>query len=172
MVLPAIVKTMRRFPEVQFALFGSIGRPASLAEFGDRVTITPPISDYDEFLDEFAKTGWDIGICPLAPTPFNRFKANNKWVEYTSIGAAVIASDHTVYNECCSDGCGILAGTSDEWAAALEALIRDPGARYSQVVRAQRKLSEQYSADRLREQVLGVFAASAAALGSETSFRQ
>ena len=84
-------------------------------------------------------------------------KANTKWVEYSSVGIAVIASKGTVYDECCSDGSGILAETEDDWFRAMEALVKDPEGRFQQVSRAQQKLARQYSVGRLREQVLAIF---------------
>jgi glycosyltransferase involved in cell wall biosynthesis len=157
-VLPAITEFLRSNPEIGFELFGSIPKPAALEEFGNRITTAPPIRNYEDFLVEFARLDWDIGICPLAPIHFNMMKSNTKWVEYTSIGAAVIASRDTVYDECCADGCGILASTHDEWLAALQRLTRDPGERFAQVSRAQKKLAEQYSTEDLRDQVLEIFA--------------
>ncbi len=74
----------------------------------------------------FAELEWDIGICPLAPTAFNVLKANTKWVEYTSVGAAVIASRDMIYDDCCSDGCGDLATTHEEWVAAMEPCAPTP----------------------------------------------
>lgn len=156
-ILPAIAAYLRRHTEVVFEFFGSIPRPPELEEFGDRVRQVEPINDYERFLQEFAKAEWDIGICPLAPIPFNLMKANTKWVEYTSVGAAVIASRGTVYDACCADGCGLLAQTPDEWLAALETLTANPAERYAQVARAQKRLTDDFSADRLVDQVQGVF---------------
>ena len=156
MILPALVAYLRRHPETTFELFGSIPRPAALDEFGDRVQTAPPIKNYEQFMSEFAARRWDIGVCPLVPIPFNLMKTNGKWVEYTSAGIAVIASRSTIYDDCCADGCGMLATTEEEWLAALEALS-DPAARHEQVVNAQNKLRREYTLPRLREQVEGVF---------------
>jgi tetratricopeptide (TPR) repeat protein len=156
MILPALVAYLRRHPEMTFELFGSIPRPAALDEFGDRVQTAPPIKNYEQFLTEFAARRWDIGLCPLVRIPFNLMKTNGKWVEYTSVGIAVIASRSTVYDDCCADGCGMLATTEEEWLAALEALS-DPAVRHKQVVNAQNKLQREYALPRLREQVEGVF---------------
>jgi glycosyltransferase involved in cell wall biosynthesis len=158
LVLPAIVQFLRRNPHVHFELFGSIPRPPELEEFGERFETAPQVQNYAEFLSELAKRQWDVGICPLLPTPFNLVKANTKWVEYTSVGAAVVASRATVYDECCADDCGLLADTIDEWVAALETLVKDPAARFAQATRAQDKLNRVYSPEGLRAQVLDVFA--------------
>ena len=153
-ILPAIVELLDRNTQIDFEFFGSIPIPAELERFGNRVTTAPPISNYGEFLEEFAKRNWDVGICPLTPIDFNMMKANTKWVEYTSAGTAVVASRGTVYDECCADGCGILADTPQEWLDALELLVSDEAVRLEQVNAAQRKLETEYSVARLREQVV------------------
>lgn len=156
MIVPALVQFLRRNTEVVFELFGPIPLPSELEEFRERIALVPKVMNYENFLIELANREWQVGLCPLVSMPFNLLKANTKWVEYTSVGAAVIASRGTVYDECCADGCGSLAATTDEWLAALEALT-DPAARYAQVVNAQNKLERQYSPPRLREQVGTVF---------------
>lgn len=156
MILPAIVRFLERNPDVGFELFGSIPIPGELLQFGGRITTAPAIANYDQFLTEFARYGWDIGICPLTPIDFNLAKADTKWVEYTAVGAAVVASRDTVYDACCADGCGILAQTEGEWLAALELLVRSPEERFAQVRRAQDKLRREYGIDQLRQQVFEV----------------
>jgi glycosyltransferase involved in cell wall biosynthesis len=158
MVLPALVAFLRARPEVSLHLFGTFERPAALEEFGERVSLFAPIRDYAEFRDALAGLEWDIGICPLARNEFNLLKANNKWIEYTSVGAAVVASRGTVYDESCAGGCGILVETHEDWVAALEALASDPAERAAQVRRAQEKLAAEYSPERLREQILEIIA--------------
>jgi glycosyltransferase involved in cell wall biosynthesis len=172
MILPAIVAMLERNPGVGFELFGSIPVPDALKRFGDRVGSAPPIANYGRFLEEFAEYGWDIGICPLAPIEFNLMKANTKWVEYTTVGAAVVASRGTVYDDCCADECGILADGVDEWLEALERLIRNDSERAEMVNRAQMKLERDYNVGRLREQVLGVLAKAHASVRSEAAVNE
>lgn len=158
MILPAIIQLLDRNPHVGFGLFGSISIPAELERFGNRITAAPPIANYGAFLQEFAKYEWDVGICPLAPIDFNLMKANTKWVEYTTVGAAVVASRGTVYDDCCADGCGMLADSPQEWLEALELLINDDSARIDLIRRAQQKLETKFGLAQLREQVLEMFA--------------
>ena len=154
MVLPAIIMTLDRHPTVRFEIMGSIPKPPALDRFGERVSTRPPIRDFALFRAAFAETGWDVGICPLAATEFNQMKANIKWWEYTVIGAAVIASRDTLYDECCADGCGILASTIEDWVDALDSLCSDFGARYDLVANAQSCVDEKYSHDKMAHQAL------------------
>lgn len=155
--LPALVRVLDRNPQVHFELFGPIAKPAVLDRFGSRVTQVEFVRSYDDFLRKFASLGWSIGICPLADTPFNRTKANNKWVEYTAVGAAVVATAGMLYDECCSDGCGLLAANDGQWEQALQSLIDDEGRRLAIVTAAQRRLACEYSPHALRAQLLELF---------------
>jgi glycosyltransferase involved in cell wall biosynthesis len=158
LALPALVRVLEANPQVHFELFGSIPKPPELERFGDRVATLPPVPDYQQFMAKFASLGWAIGICPLADTPFNAVKANTKWVEYTSIGAAVVATAGTVYDECAAGGCGVLVedGTA-AWTQALQALVTQPRQRLEIVRAAQQRLAREYSPAMLRLQVLQVF---------------
>lgn len=156
-ILPAIVRLLEKHPTLRFELFGSIPVPDELQRFADRIGQAPKIDDYGNFLARFSEYAWDIGICPLVPIHFNLMKSNTKWVEYTAVGAAVVASRSTVYDDCCADGCGMLADTEAEWFEALDRLVSNPRLRFEQVQRAQARLTEQYSTDRLRDQVDRVF---------------
>lgn len=150
--LPAVINILRRYPELRFELFGRIPKPWQLDEFGDRVVTLPVVSDYDEFLLALADRQWDIGICPLAPTEFNQVKNVNKWIEYTSVGAAVVASHGMIYDECCDGACGLLA-TKGDWESSLVFLIENTTMRFEQVRNAQHRLVAEYSMDRLRGEI-------------------
>lgn len=155
--LPGLVKVLHRFPELRFELFGKISKPTELDMFGERIEVLPAVSDYGEFLKALAARRWDIGICPLAPTDFNRVKNINKWIEYTAVGTAVVATKGMIYDECCADGYGLLVDDS-EWEEGLSTLVADPRRRFEQVQTAQRNLIMNYSVERLREQVLETLA--------------
>ncbi len=156
-ILPVLVDFLNNHPTISFELFGSIPKPSALDQFGERITVIPPVRNYADFLTTFAELEWDIGVCPLADTAFNRVKANTKWVEYTSVGAAVIATKGMAYDECCADGCGELVVTQQEWADALESLCTDPELRYQRVNAAQARLMREYSVENLSTQVKEVF---------------
>jgi glycosyltransferase involved in cell wall biosynthesis len=151
-VLPSLISVLRKHPELSFELFGKIPKPAVLDEFKERIIVLPAVSNYDEFMRILANRKWDIGICPLALTDFNLVKNINKWVEYTAVGAAVIATHRMIYDECCADGCGLLVDENN-WESALISLVEHPVKRFEQVRNAQFRLSENYSVKQLRKQV-------------------
>jgi glycosyltransferase involved in cell wall biosynthesis len=157
LILPALIRILDKHPKVNFELFGSMPQPEQLQRFGSRISIAPPIADYTHFLKEFASREWDVGLCPLVPIPFNKMKAETKWVEYSSCGIAVIASKNTAYDRCCADGCGLLVETEDDWYDAMDTLIVNTEKKSEIVENAQRKITEKYSIDSLRDQVLSVF---------------
>ena len=155
-VAPALAAYLREFPEVTFEIFGNVPLPAALSRVADRILLFSPVSGHQNFAKAFATRQWDIGICPLLPTDFNCRKSDLKWIEYTDVGAAVIASAGTVYDECCSDGCGIVAANNNEWLSGLQRLTRNPQARFEQVSLANQRLKEQYSRERHSSQLLSV----------------
>lgn len=151
-VVPAIVRVLKEFPEVTFELFGTIPKPVELHEFGGRVVVHAPLNNYKKFIQKFSKMNWSIAICPLADTPFNSVKSNIKWVEYTSVGAAVIATKGTVYNDCCENDCGVLTERNG-WYDAMLDLLRNDIKRYTLVKNAQEKIINDYNDGILKAQI-------------------
>lgn len=166
--LPAIERYMHRNPDVVFELFGSIPIPDCLRPFGDRIVEVAPVRDYQAFLRALADRKWDIGICPLARTPFNEVKANTKWVEYTACGMATIASIGLVYDDCAAQGRGRLVH-DDGWDQALQELSDNPDERYATALRAQQHLQDYYSNEMLQKQVLDIFHSAARMVNTDTA---
>ena len=156
MILPVIEGVLDRNADISFELFGSIPVPAPLERFGNRITRVEPIADYEAFLEALCERQWEIGICPLVPTDFNRTKSNNKWIEYTAAGIATVASGGMAYDQCCSGGAGILASDLDEWRWAIDRLIADDGERTAMVKRAQDRLQSDYGIAAHRQQIMDI----------------
>ena len=76
------------------------------------------------FLDLMKAIGAiDIGIAPLADTPFNRCRSDIKLKEYAAGGAAWLASPLGPYRALGEREGGMLVG-DDGWYAALDMLVR------------------------------------------------
>lgn len=122
-VLPAIHD---EFPDIRFIFFGN-APPLKIpnAEF------VGPVS-FAAFPATLARLRLDIGLAPLADTPFNRHKTNLKWLEYAALRIPVVASDIVPYARSIESGVdGFLAATPGDWVRDLGRLIRDPGLRRS-----------------------------------------
>lgn len=68
---------------------------------------------------------FDIGIAPLADTPFNRARSNVKLKEYAALGIPWLASPVGPYAGLGTEQGGRLVGDG-EWEEALRSLIRHP----------------------------------------------
>lgn len=156
MIMPAVCDLMDQLPSLNFELFGTIKMPSELERFGRRVRHLAPVSDYANFIPYLRSLGWWVGLAPLEDNPFNRCKADTKWVEYSVAGIPVVASDLPVYHRACADGAGILSDSVDAWRAAISSAIHSPGIRQRMSAAAQTKLTEVYSHERLRRQVRNV----------------
>ncbi len=73
---------------------------------------------------------FDIGLAPLADTPWNASKSHIKALEYAALGIPVIASDVPAYRSLVVDGVtGFLVGSENEWRTRLTDLIADEAMR-------------------------------------------
>lgn len=98
--------------------------------------------------------GIDAGIMPLPDEPWERGKCAYKLIQYMAAGRAVVASPVGANAEVVEHGrTGLLATTTDEWAAALEELRRDAPRRDAMGAAGRRRVEEcfclQAQADRL-----------------------
>jgi GT2 family glycosyltransferase/glycosyltransferase involved in cell wall biosynthesis len=133
LVEPALARLHEAFPgRVQFEMIGVSNR-RDLAEWVHRVPLAVSGNlSYPGFVNWMAQQpAWDIGIAPLADTPFNRGKSAIKAMDYAALGLAVAASDVAAYRDTVADGAtGLLvASTEAAWFDALSRLVRDPALR-------------------------------------------
>lgn len=89
----------------------------------------------------------DIGICPLVDNDFNKCKTSIKWMDYTVVGAATIASNVMPYNVDITNGKDGLLVENDQWEAALEELINDKQKRLALAENAFENIYENHNAD-------------------------
>lgn len=84
--------------------------PKRLTEVGSVTMDT-----YPSFFQQF-----DLGVVPLADTPFNRAKSAVKGMEYAAAGLPFVASDTDEYRWF---GAGIVCRRPRDWVRALERLV-------------------------------------------------
>jgi hypothetical protein len=156
LILPAIESLMDELPSLRFETFGTIKPPPGMTRFGDRYRHHEGVSNYIGFTEKLRSLGWWVGLAPLEDNPFNRCKADTKWVEYTLAGMATIAADLPVYHRACAGGSGVLATSAGAWKEAMRTLILDSHARHKTIFEAQRKLCKVYTHAALGLQLEGV----------------
>lgn len=132
-VLPAIERLLAEFGmRVRFDIVGVTG-DGDLPEWANRLTVPASAAfSYPGFVDWFTRQAdWDIGIAPLADTPFNRCKSAIKTMDYAALGLATVASDMPEFRGSIADGAGgfLTPNTSAAWYEALSRMLRNPRLR-------------------------------------------
>lgn len=95
-------------------------------------------------LDYFAD--FDIGVMPLADTPFTRGKCAFKMIQYMAAGLPVVASPVGANRETLFDGQqGFFAETQEKWGSALEKLVLDAELRRKMGESGRERVREHYS---------------------------
>jgi glycosyltransferase involved in cell wall biosynthesis len=106
---------------------------------------------------------FDIGIMPMPDDPWARGKSAMKALLCMAMGIPVVAADVGTNRDVIASGInGLLAGTPQDWLAALDRLVRDAGERLRLGAAGRRTVEQRYSKDkcgtRMAEVVLGVAA--------------
>ncbi len=131
-VAAALDRLHREFGEaIRIDLIGFTNR-AQLPPWIGRIAPSPNgQKSYPGFVAWITEKHFDIGIAPLADTPFNAAKSAIKVMDYAALGLAVLASDVSAYRNSLADGAAgpLVASTPEAWFDALAALVRDPTLR-------------------------------------------
>lgn len=87
---------------------------------------------------------FDVGLMPIADTPFNRAKCGGKAIEYMACGVPVVASlvgeNATVVGDA-----GLLAQTTEEWRSAIKTILSDDALRKEMGIKGQQRIKNYYS---------------------------
>jgi len=87
----------------------------------------------------------DVGIMPLADTPWERGKCAYKLVQYMASGLPTVASAVGANGEVTVDGeTGFLAGHADDWVVHLERLLGDEALRERMGRSGRRRVEDHY----------------------------
>lgn len=107
---------------------------------------TLDIKPWSEDTEVAAIQSMDIGIMPLADSPWARGKCGYKLIQYMACGLPVVASPVGVNMDIVEHGVnGFLATTEEEWRETLTTLLRDPDLRRRMGAAGRRKVEAEYS---------------------------
>jgi glycosyltransferase involved in cell wall biosynthesis len=120
------------------------------------VTAKRLVSKYDDFLREFSRSGFQIGLAPLQDNEFNRSKNNTKFRDYGACGIAGIYSNVDAYSSSIVDGEeGLLVrNTKEAWRDALERLVFDSALQEKIRLNARKKVFNDYRQELIESQWL------------------
>ncbi|MEY2473007.1 MAG: hypothetical protein QOK28_2336 [Actinomycetota bacterium] len=137
MVEPAVAALLRAHADVELWLVGLVEPSEALDEFASRVKRVG-FTDWTA-LPKLLRD-LDVNLAPLtANSRFNEAKSAIKWLEAALVATPTIASPTQPFREAIEHGRnGLVAHTSDEWRAALEALVTDAPLRRRLGTRARR----------------------------------
>ncbi len=129
MLLPALTEIHRQFgDQIRLDLIGFVAG-LEVPSWIRRLAPTPHAGrSYAGFVHWLRSAGtWDIGLAPLAETPFNVCKSAIKVLDHAALGLASVASDVPAYRASPADGIGgiLVPNTTEAWYETLSRLIRD-----------------------------------------------
>lgn len=94
-----------------------------------RITILPALS-WPAYRAWMVGQRFDIGLCPMLDTHFNRARSINKLLEYDQFGAAVLAPADWAkaqIGDNAADRCWLVGDGGDAWRNALQEMMTGPG---------------------------------------------
>lgn len=132
-IQPVITRILQKHDNVKFVYYGD-SRFEKIFKDCDKNKIEfHNWSSHDVYPYKLSLLNCDIGLCPLVDNEFNRAKSAIKWMEYSMVGMATIASDIPPYSKVISSGnTGILCKEDEkEWEDAIEKLIKSKVERHA-----------------------------------------
>jgi glycosyltransferase involved in cell wall biosynthesis len=130
---PIITKILEKHDNVKFVFFGDF-RFRKLFDKCDQNKIEfHSWVNLDAYPYKLSLLNGDIGLCPLIDNEFNRNKSAIKWMEYSMVGMATVASNIPPYSKVIESGkTGILCNENDkEWEDAIKRLIKNKTERWA-----------------------------------------
>jgi glycosyltransferase involved in cell wall biosynthesis len=129
-ILPVLESLLLRYSDRLLLRLWGMQTPEALSRFPNVESVVVGMVDYAAFARYFNQQELDIAIAPLLDSPFNRAKSAIKFLEYGALGAPGVYSQVTPYASVVKHAeSGLLAGSTEEWQAALEQLIESPELR-------------------------------------------
>lgn len=113
--------------------------------------------DWSEALEGAMAGSFDIGVMPLADTPWERGKCGYKLIQYMAAGRPVIASAVGVNRDIVTEDVGLLVEQDAGWQEALLTLAGDRARRLRMGEAARRRVEAHYSLVATAPKVLDLF---------------
>ena len=114
-----------------FRVVGGKSRVQQVLQLREEPVVTGSV-DLTEWVQTIART-YDVGLIPLAQTPFNSAKSRLKGIEHMAAGVPWVASPREEYRRLHREsGCGFLAERPKDWYNHVQRLMGDEVLRKEQ----------------------------------------
>ena len=143
-VVPVLERLQRRFGKLKIVLIGTDWKNVKNSLDYGRIEVHGWV-DYEAYPHLMKTLCPDIGIAPISYTEFNDCRSSLKWIEYSALKCATVASDFGPYKRDMADGdTGMLVTTQDEWFDALSWLIEKDAERKRMALSAYNLCRDKY----------------------------
>lgn len=125
LLLPALDRLHEAHPgRFRLTVIGALRRPPD-REWLQVTTPRGNQGNYARFVRWLALQGpFDVGLAPLADTPFNTCKSDIKFLDYSALGIATVLSDSPAYGGLAGRGLAFACGnTADAWFEVLQGIL-------------------------------------------------
>lgn len=141
---PAILETLLRHPRTRLRVVGPLRLPAELATMENRIERldTVPWPDLPALVASV-----DVNLAPLTwRRRFSAAKGEVKYIEAGAVGVPTVASPSPAFRDALAEGAtGRLASNTEEWAEALDDLVRSAELRFELGQAAREDVRRRYS---------------------------
>jgi glycosyltransferase involved in cell wall biosynthesis len=118
----------------------------AIEPFKDRVILTPWKNNMFDYPSDMLQ--FDIGLCPLKNSRFNKAKSNLKWLEYSAMAIPTVATNIEPYKSIDDGVTGFLTSANNnyiEWERKLKTLIKSEMLRRKMGEAARAEVWENYN---------------------------
>lgn len=149
LLVPAFAEISKRY-RVRFKLIGACGEKMLYKAFEAIENLELEMIDHLDWGKDMiiadALSDVDVGLYPLLPKEFNKFKCGFKALEYMAMGLPVISSNVALNKDIVlHKETGYLVDTKQEWVEAMELLIKSPKLRNKMGKKGRNVVKEKYS---------------------------
>lgn len=126
-IVPVVKRILEKHKNVKFVYFGDTRFAGLFKDCPQNQMEYQSWISHDVYPWKLTILNLDIGLCPVMDNPFNRTKSAIKWMEYSMIGMATVASDIPPYSPVISNEqtAMLCKENHDSWFDAIEKLVID-----------------------------------------------
>jgi glycosyltransferase involved in cell wall biosynthesis len=154
---PVFTELQNKYKNLKIVLIGTDWKMAPSKMDYSRVEVHRWV-DFEAYPYLMKSLCCDIGVAPVRVSDFNDCRSELKWVEYSALKMATVATNHGPYKRAIRNSeTGLLASDEKEWVDALSTLIENNTRRRHISESAYAYVRKNYNLDYIIDQWMGVF---------------